>query len=122
LEKHNKILHVDNDPETLSAVKMLLESEGFNVDTAKNGKEALNKVIKKDYDLMLLDVMMPSLSGWDVFQRLKIMKERPVVMFLTVLEVSKERLKRLKREGIADYVTKPFDNDDLVRRIRKALR
>ena len=120
-EHYKMLLHVDDDPETLKAVKTLLVKEGFNVETAGNGTEALKKVTKKKYDLVLLDVMMPTLSGWDVFERIRKMKQQPKVIFLTVLEVSKERLETLKNAGIADYITKPFDNEDFIRRIKKAL-
>ncbi|MBW2989590.1 response regulator [Candidatus Woesearchaeota archaeon] len=121
-KKPVKILHIDNDPETLKVVKQILEPEGFDVKTALSGVEGIRKASKENPDLVLLDVMMPSLSGWDTFMALRKEKKMPGVVFLTVLEVSNERMKRLKKEGIRDYILKPFDNKELVRRIKNALR
>lgn len=114
-----KIMHVDNEPDTLKLVKTILEKEGFNVVTALSGKECLGKLGEENPDLVLLDVMMPDMSGWDVYQRIRKMKKRPKVAFLSVIEVSKERRRALFNNGISDYITKPFDRADLVKRIKK---
>jgi DNA-binding response OmpR family regulator len=116
-----KILHVDDESDTLQVVKTILEKEGFSVDGVESGKVALEKIKVNNYDLMLLDIMMPDMSGWDLFNRILAVSPDFKVIFLTVLEISESRLKELKAHGVKDYITKPFDKDDLVKRINKAM-
>ena len=116
-----KILHVDDEPDTLKVVKTILEKEGFEVTSIESGKGALKQVKLDSYDLIILDIMMPDMSGWDLFTRIAEIKAEYKVLFLTVLEVSESRLKELKEHGIKDYITKPFDRDELVVRVKKAL-
>ncbi len=118
-KKGKKVLHVDDDIDTLKSVKKLLEKEGFNVTSVLSGKKALSKLEKNKYDLILLDMIMPDMSGWDLFNRINKLSSGARVVFLTVVEASPEKKKRLKREGILDYIQKPFDNADLVRRTKK---
>lgn len=113
-----RILHVDNEQDILDSVKMLLESEGFEVELATGGKECLKLLETKKFDLILLDIMMPDISGWDVFTR--IMKTNPdqKVVFLSALEATPERIKTLKEHGLTDYIMKPFDIEDFVKRVK----
>lgn len=117
-----KIMHVDNEPDTVSLVKTILESESFGVVTAYSGNECLEKLREEKVDLLLLDIMMPDLSGWDVFQRIEKMKHKPKVIFLSVIPISEERKAELMQNGIADYITKPFSPKDLVKKIKTALK
>jgi two-component system response regulator VicR len=119
VKKIAKIMTVDNEPDTVEFVKMLLEKEGFNVVTAFSGRECLDKLKKNGVELVLLDIMMPDMSGWDVYTQIKKLSHRPKVAFLSAIDVSDERRKVLMKNGIADYITKPFDNDDLVNRVKK---
>jgi len=116
-----KILHVDDEPDTLEVVKTILEKAGFKVDSVESGKDALKEIKLDSYDLVVLDIMMPDMSGWDLFTRITEIKSEYNIIFLTVLEVSESRLKELKEHGIKDYITKPFDRDDLVTRVKKVL-
>lgn len=116
-----KILHVDDEPDTLKVVKTILEKAGFKVDSVESGKDALKEIKLDNYDLVVLDIMMPDMSGWDLFTRITEIKSEYNIIFLTVLEVSESRLKELKEHGIKDYITKPFDRDDLVTRVKKVL-
>ncbi len=116
-----KILHVDDEPDTLKVVKTILEKAGFKVDSVESGKDALKEIKLDSYDLVVLDIMMPDMSGWDLFTRITEIKSEYNIIFLTVLEVSESRLKELKEHGIKDYITKPFDRDDLVTRVKKVL-
>jgi len=116
-----RILHVDDEPDTLKVVKTILEKEGFKIDSVESGSSALKKVDFNNYSLIILDIMMPDMSGWDLFTRITKIKPEYKVIFLTVLEISEPRLKRLKEHGIKDYITKPFDRDELVTRIKRAL-
>jgi len=118
-----KILYVEDDEDTRNLVRMILRSKGYKVVTAYNGREGLKKLEEDGIDLVILDIMLPDMSGWDIFQKIK--KDpgnRDVkVAFLSVIPVSEERLDTLKKSGIEDYITKPFDNDDLVRRVGRIL-
>ena len=120
-DKKETILHADDEPDTLDVVQTILGIEGFDVVSVGDGNQALEQIKLNDFDLMLLDIMMPDMSGLELLSRILEMKEKPRVIFLTVLEVSQEQLKQLKESGIIDYITKPFDRDYLVKRIKIAL-
>jgi DNA-binding response OmpR family regulator len=117
-----KILHVENEPDTRELVKVILEGAGHVVTSAENGKECLSIYRKGKFDLVLLDIMMPDLSGWDVLQTLKKMDHSAKVAFLSVLEVSDERKERLKEEGLADYIMKPFTSKELKTKVNAILK
>jgi len=110
-----KIIYVEDDADTADAVKTILELAGSDVDIAMSGNEGLNMIQQGEYDLALLDIMMPDMSGWDLYQKVKNRKMK--FAFLSALPVSEERLKELKKAGISDYITKPFSRADLVHRI-----
>jgi len=116
-----RILHVDDELDTLKVVKTILEAAGYEVVSVENGNGALKQVDLNGFDLLILDIMMPDMSGWDLFTRVGKIKPDYKVVFLSVLEISEEKLKQMKESGIMDYITKPFDDDDLVERVKKAL-
>jgi len=123
VDKKKKILflHVDDEPDTLSVVKTILEIKGYEVSSVESGKAALEQIEHRKFDLILLDIMMPDMSGWELFTRISKIDPKYKVIFLTVLEISEERLKQLKERGIKDYITKPFDRDELVEKVEHAL-
>ena len=112
-----KILVVDNEPDTVELVKKILEKEGYEVVPAFSGKEALSKNNREKPDLVLLDIMMPDLSGWDVYQRLRKKNPDAKVALLSIIEVSAERRKKLLDEGLSDYILKPFTAKELVDKV-----
>ena len=116
-----KIMVVDNEPDTVELVKAILEDGGYDVIKAYSGIECLKKVDTEKPDLILLDIMMPDLSGWDTFNRLRKKDQKTKVSFLSVIEISKERLDRLLQSGLSDYITKPFTADELLARVDKIL-
>jgi len=120
-ETKKRILHVDDEPDTLEAVKTILEKEGFEVVSMESGNGALKEIELNGFDLILLDIMMPDMSGWDLFTRIGKISPTYKIIFLTVLEISEERLKQLKEHGVKDYITKPFDRDDLVTKVKKVI-
>lgn len=111
------ILYVEDDEDTADVAKTILELSNFKVDLAFTGKEGLNKVKNNKYDLIMLDIMMPDMSGWDLFQKIK--GKAPKITFLSALPVSQERLEELKKSGVADYITKPFTKESLTSRVKK---
>jgi two-component system response regulator VicR len=116
-----KIMVVDNEPDTVDMVKAILEDGGFVVVTAYSGTECLKKVEVEKPDLILLDIMMPDLSGWDVYNRLRKTDKETKVSFLSAIEVSRERMDKLLQSGLSDYITKPFTADELLERVGRIL-
>ena len=116
-----KILHMDNEPDVLSSVRTILEREGYEVTSVETAEETIAAMESDTFDLLLLDIMMPNLSGWDVFSRVMKIKPNQKVAFLTVLEISEKRKKALLKIGIAEYFLKPIKVDDFVKRIGKIM-
>lgn len=115
-----KILYVEDNPDTNQAVKLILTHAGFEVDTALNGVDGLKKANSSNFDLILLDVMLPDMSGWDIYAKLK-PKFNCKYAFLSAIPISGERMEQLTKEGVSDYITKPFIKSDLIARITKIL-
>jgi len=118
-----RILVVDDDPDILQFVRMNLELEGFDADTAENGRLALEEAKARPPDLVLLDVMMPEMDGLTVLRR---MRNSPAtanvpVIILTAKALAEDRVRGLDL-GADDYITKPFDLEELIARVRTVLR
>lgn len=114
------ILVVDDDPEIVSFLKRGLTYEGYTVDTAGDGAEALAKAREREPDLVVLDVMMPGMDGIEVSRRLRQGSEVPILM-LTAKGTVSDRVAGLD-SGADDYLVKPFSFDELLARIRALLR
>ena len=114
-----RILYVEDNEDTADAVKLILEHQGYHVEIGSCGKDALIKA-KEHFDLILLDIMLPDMSGWDIFEKLKT-KPKTKFAFLSAIPVSNERMQELKKAGVSDYITKPFEKEDLVKRVKKIL-
>jgi DNA-binding response OmpR family regulator len=112
---------VDDEPDTVQLIKSILEMHGFSVDTACNGKECLEKVQSKKANIVLLDIMMPDMSGWEVFSKLKKSGSKAKVIFVSVVEITPERKESLMKEGLYDYINKPFTKDILMSKVKKAV-
>ena len=119
--KMRKIMVVDNEPDIVDLTRTVLELGGYNVVTAHSGEECLRKLEDEEVDLVLLDIMMPGMSGWDVFNRINRKSSKIKVAFLSVLEISDKRKQVLLDEGLADYIMKPFDKDTLLDRVDRIM-
>jgi two-component system response regulator MprA len=119
-ERHIRILVVDDDPEIVSFVKRGLIYEGYSVDTAGDGTEALAKARQNEPDLVLLDIMMPGLDGIEVSKRLRQAGSVPILM-LTAKGTVADKVAGLE-SGADDYLVKPFAFDELLARIKALLR
>ncbi|HVQ00804.1 MAG TPA: response regulator [Candidatus Thermoplasmatota archaeon] len=117
-----KIMVVDNEPDIVDLTRTVLELGGYTVIPSYSGEEALRKLEKEKVDLVLLDIMMPGMSGWDVFNRIKKKNKEVKVAFMSVLEISEKRKQVLLDEGLADYIMKPFDKETLLRHIDTILK
>ena len=115
-----RILVVDDDPEIVSFLKRGLIYEGYNVDTAGDGTEALTKARDKEPDLVILDIMMPGIDGVEVSKRLRQASDVPILM-LTAKGTVADRVDGLD-SGADDYLVKPFAFDELLARVRALLR
>ena len=117
----SKILVVEDESAMAAGLKHNLEFEGYEVDVAKTGVEGLKMAQNSPYDLMLLDVMLPELSGFDVLKQLRQeQKDLPIIM-LTAKSEEIDKVLGLEM-GADDYVTKPFGVRELLARVKALLR
>lgn len=118
------IMIVDDDPDIRLVVRRALEAEGFSVQEAESGKEALKKLKANPADLVLIDFLMPEMSGRELAERIR--RDPKLnslkLVFLTVANFGEVGNAELKALGVLDYIQKPFKKDDLVRRIKSALK
>jgi DNA-binding response OmpR family regulator len=114
------ILVVDDDPGVLDVVSFMLRREGFDVDEERDGSAALDAARKHPYDIVILDVMLPGMSGTDVCRELRGQSDVPILM-LTARDAEIDRVLGLEL-GADDYVTKPFSAAELLSRVRAILR
>jgi two-component system OmpR family response regulator len=117
----HRVLVVDDEPNIVDVITMALRYQGFEVATAATGAEALAAVRDVRPHLMLLDVMLPDMEGFDVARRLGAERARVPIIFLTARDATDDRVRGLTLGG-DDYVTKPFSLEELVARIRSILR
>ncbi len=115
------ILVVDDDAGLRRAVRRVLVSQGFEVEVAEDGAEALSRLRARSFDLIVLDVMMPGSDGIDVCERLRAGGEELPVLMLTARDAVRDRVAGLEA-GADDYLVKPFANEELVARVRALLR
>ena len=131
MQKQTKILVIDDDPDIHMAVKSVLESKAYQVITALDGDEGLRKVVDERPDLIILDVIMPGKTGFEVCRELKtgpkyhFFSEIPVLL-LTVYPDDREKMHLSMREGMLmeaeDYLHKPFDPTELLNRVEDLLK
>lgn len=114
------ILVVDDDPEIVKAISILLEQEGYRVLKAYNGLEALDKALEPSLRLILIDVMMPRLDGLSAVMKIREQRNLPIIVLSAKSEGS-DKILGLSM-GADDYMSKPFDPQELVARVRSQLR
>jgi two-component system, OmpR family, response regulator len=120
-DSQHRILVVDDEPNIVDVVSMALRFQGFEIESAGNGAEALSAVASFKPHLIVLDVMLPDMEGFDVAQRLGAQRARVPIIFLTARDATDDKIRGLTLGG-DDYVTKPFSLEELVARIRSILR
>jgi two-component system KDP operon response regulator KdpE len=116
----NKLLIIDDDKALLRALELYLDRHNYRVTTAHRGSLGLRKLYESHPDLVVLDVMMPGMGGWDILKRIRELTDLPVIM-LTARNAEQERIKGLKM-GADDYLAKPFSMRELEARIEAVLR
>ncbi|MFV9510970.1 response regulator transcription factor [Tepidibacillus sp. LV47] len=115
-----RILIVDDEFHMRQLLRIYLQQHDFHVDEAENGKEAYDKILKENYDLMILDVMMPVMDGWETLEKIRKISDIPVLM-LTAKGTTEDKVTGLT-SGADDYLVKPFEEAELVARIQALLR
>lgn len=115
-----KILIVDDEPLIVKGLKYSLEQDGYETDSAQDGEEAVNKFFAGQYDLVLLDVMLPGCSGYDICRQIRDEIDIPILM-VTARSSGIDVIRGLGL-GADDYITKPFDPSQLVARVRSHLK
>src|ERR671916_1175161 len=123
-KKNNRILVVDDEPDITNVVEMVLEDNGFLVDTYTDPTLALSNFKPGLYDLLLLDIKMPKMNGLDLYQKMKEIDSNVKICFLTASELFYEEYRRLDaypRLDKAYFVQKPFRAEQLIRKINEIM-
>ena len=117
-----EILLVEDEPGVAVAIQYLMEQQGYNVLVAESGEDALDLIYKYKLDLILLDIMLPGISGWEVCEIIRLNPDyRNVkIVFLTARSTEVE-ISRGLALGADAYITKPFSNDKLIARVNRLL-
>ncbi len=115
-----KILVVDDEMPMVRLIEIYLSKNGYHVGTAISGEAAIQELQKYSYDLVLLDVMMPELNGWETCKKIRNISDIPIIM-LTARDQTLDKVKGLTI-GADDYITKPFEEIELLARIEALLR
>lgn len=118
-----KIMVVDDEPDTVSLVKLILEKAGYTVSTALDGRECLKKLSKDRPDLVLLDIMMPGMTGWDVLSEIRKKKQfnKVKVIFLSVKQKEEYEKHGELSKLYSSYIMKPFERKELIQKIQEKI-
>jgi two-component system copper resistance phosphate regulon response regulator CusR len=116
-----KILIVEDEPKTGTYLERGLTEAGFVVDCARDGRDGLHLALTKSYDLVLLDVMLPGMDGWEILREIRRAGGQAPVMYLSARDQVDDRVKGLEL-GADDYLVKPFSFSELLARVRTLLR
>jgi two-component system, cell cycle response regulator CtrA len=116
-----RVLLIEDDPATAQSIELMLKSESFNVFTTDLGEEGVDLGKLYDYDIILLDLNLPDMSGYEVLRSLRVSKIRTPILILSGLAGIEGKVRGLGF-GADDYMTKPFHNDELVARIQAIVR
>jgi CheY-like chemotaxis protein len=119
--KVKKVLVVDDDPVVIRLVKELLKTQGYAVETAKDGIDAMLMVQKNKPDLIILDIMMPELNGYDVLKTLKFQEEYKKIPIILLTAREQELDKRISQMMGIDYLQKPLDRELFLNKVQQAV-
>ena len=114
-----RILLVEDEENLHLAIKLNLELEHYNVSSVYNGKNAISKFREGRYDLIILDVMLPEISGFDICESIRLENSKIPILFLTAKSTNEDKLKGLKIAD--DYLTKPFNLKELLLRVKNLI-
>ncbi|NET00094.1 MAG: hybrid sensor histidine kinase/response regulator [Sphaerospermopsis sp. SIO1G1] len=120
--QNNRILAVDDVQDNLIIVEMLLESEGYEIESVSDGETALQRVLESPPHLILLDIMMPGMDGYEVTRRIRNNPEIKFIPILLITAFDESSVVEGLDAGADDFIRKPFDTDELLARVRSLLR
>ncbi len=117
-----KVMMVDDDPDILTTVRTIFESEGLDILTVGSGKECVNELKRGFKGVILMDIMMPRMDGWDTIQAIvdEGLIEGNIISMLTAKDTPDPIMEELA-ENVVDYITKPFDTDELISTVKEYL-
>ena len=115
-----RVLVIDDEPDTVVLLKHIFLREGFDVSGAMGGKDALNKIAEVKPSLIMLDIMMPEMDGWQTFQQIKKLSDIPVIVISAVAQT--DNIVKALQMGVDDYITKPFDQAEVIARAHTVIR
>ena len=122
-EINKKVVYIEDEPEMIDLVRLILSRKGYEVIGANSGREGLDAIRQKLPDLVLLDLMMPDMDGWDVYQQMKSVeatRDIPVIV-ITAKAQSIDKVLGLHIAKVDDYISKPFSPQDLVESVEKVI-
>ena len=123
MSQQKRILYIEDEKEMLELTRIVLEREGYEMLAAVGGADGIEAIKREKPDLVLLDLMMPDVDGWEVYRQMKADKEVadiPVII-ITARTQSIDKVLGLKVAKVADYITKPFGPRDLINSVKKVL-
>lgn len=123
MSETKRVVCIEDEPEMIDLVKLILSRRGFQVTGAMGGREGLEVIQSEKPDLVLLDLMMPDMDGWEVYQKVKAneaTKHIPVII-VTAKAQSIDKVLGLHIAKVDDYITKPFGPQDLIESVEKVL-
>jgi len=122
-EKNRRILCIEDEPEMIDLIRLILSRKGFDVSGASGGQEGIYKIRNEKPDLILLDLMMPFMDGWEVYQQMKAdeaTKNIPVIV-VTAKAQSIDKVLGLHIAKVDDYIAKPFSPKELIDSVERVL-
>ena len=124
IDKTWRVVYIEDEPEMIDLVRLILSRKGYDVLGAVGGREGLEMIREEIPDLVLLDLMMPDLDGWDVYQQMKAeeaIRDIPVIV-ITAKAQSIDKVLGLHIAKVEDYISKPFSPQELVASVEKVLK
>jgi DNA-binding response OmpR family regulator len=118
METKGKILIIDDSATNVFLLQTLLEEQGFSVIFSYNGKEAMKYIEEQNFDLLLLDIMMPGVDGYDVLEKMSNEQKNTPVIMVTAKD-DKDSENKAREMGASDYVTKPINFEKLIQIVQK---
>jgi DNA-binding response OmpR family regulator len=124
MDNNNRILVVDDEPDLTKVSTLALEYHGFKVDTFNDPQEALSKFKPGSYDLIILDIKMPKMDGFELYHEIKKKDNNAKICFLTASELYYEEFRNKEYRAMDRnlFIRKPIDNEDLVKEINKMIK
>ena len=123
MQKSKRVIYIEDEPEMIDLVRLILSRKGYEVHGANGGREGLELVNQELPDLVLLDLMMPDMDGWDVYQHLKadeVTRDIPVII-ITAKAQSIDKVLGLHIAKVDDYISKPFSPQELLDRVDRVI-